>query len=80
VQSDLYALGLVLYELFTGKKAFDASSLAELHRRQTETAPKPPSSVVKNFDPICAASSSSFTARSPPRTICETGSSEMKWI
>lgn len=51
VQSDLYALGLVLYELFTGKKAFDASSLAELHRRQTETTPKPPSSVVKNFDP-----------------------------
>ena len=51
VQSDLYALGLVLYELFTGKKAFDASSLAEFHRKQTETNPTPPSSVVKNFDP-----------------------------
>ena len=51
VQSDLYALGLVLYELFTGKKAFDASSLAELHRRQTETNPTPPSSLVRNFDP-----------------------------
>ena len=51
VQSDLYALGLVLYELFTGKKAFDASSLAELHRKQTETNPTPPSSFVKNFDP-----------------------------
>ena len=52
VQSDLYALGLVLYELFTGKKAFDASSLAEFHRKQTETNPTPPSSVVKNFDPV----------------------------
>jgi predicted Ser/Thr protein kinase len=51
IQSDLYALGLVLYELFTGKKAFDASSLAEFHRKQRETTPTPPSSVVKNFDP-----------------------------
>ena len=51
IQSDLYALGLVLYELFTGKKAFDASSLAEFYRKQTETNPTPPSSVVKNFDP-----------------------------
>ena len=52
IQSDLYALGLVLYELFTGKKAFDASSLTEFHRKQTETNPTPPSSVVKNFDPV----------------------------
>jgi len=51
VQSDLYSLGLVLYELFTGKKAFEASTLAEFHRKQTETNPTPPSSVVKNFDP-----------------------------
>jgi predicted Ser/Thr protein kinase len=51
VQSDLYALGLILYELFTGKKAFEASSVAELHRKQSETNPTPPSSVVKNLDP-----------------------------
>ncbi len=51
VQSDLYGLGLVLYELFTGKKAFDASSVAEFYRKQTETNPTPPSNVVKNFDP-----------------------------
>ncbi len=51
VQSDLYGLGLVLYELFTGKKAFDASSLGEFYRKQTETNPTPPSNVVKNFDP-----------------------------
>lgn len=52
VQSDLYALGLVLYELFTGKKAFDASTLAEFYRKQTETTPTAPSRVVKNFDPV----------------------------
>ncbi len=51
VQSDVYALGLVLYELFTGKRAFDAANLAELHRKQSETNPTPPSNVVKNFDP-----------------------------
>ena len=51
VQSDLYALGLVLYELFTGKRAFEASSAAEFHRKQSETNPTPPSNVVKNLDP-----------------------------
>jgi predicted Ser/Thr protein kinase len=51
VQSDLYALGLIFYELFTGKKAFEAPSVAELYRKQTETNPTPPSSMVKNLDP-----------------------------
>ena len=51
VQSDLYALGLVLYELFTGKRAFEASSAAEFQRKQSETNPTPPSNVVKNLDP-----------------------------
>src|SRR5215469_2168404 len=51
VQSELYALGLVLYELFTGKKAFEASSFAEFHRKQTETTPTPLSSVVKGINP-----------------------------
>ena len=52
VQSDLYALGLVLYEVFTGKKAFDAPNVAELHRRQSETDPTPPSNLVRNLDPV----------------------------
>jgi hypothetical protein len=51
VQSDLYALGLVLYEVFTGKRAFEAPNLAELYRRQSETNPTPPSNLVRNFDP-----------------------------
>ncbi len=43
VQSDLYALGLVLYEVVTGKKAFRASSIAEMGWMHAETVPVPPS-------------------------------------
>jgi len=51
VKSDLYSLGLVLYELFTGKPPFRAASAADLRRMQTETAPTSPSSFVEGFDP-----------------------------
>jgi serine/threonine-protein kinase len=51
VKSDLYSLGLVLYELFTGKRAFTADSMAELARLQQETTPTSPASHVDGFDP-----------------------------
>ncbi len=51
VKSDLYALGLVLYELFTGKRAFEASSLIELMQLQERAAPASISTVVKDLDP-----------------------------
>ncbi|HEX2487863.1 MAG TPA: serine/threonine-protein kinase [Blastocatellia bacterium] len=52
VKSDLYALGLVLYEIFTGKRAFVSSDPAELVRLQEQTMPTSPSSVVKDIDPL----------------------------
>lgn len=50
-RSDIYALGLVLYEIFTGKRAFTAEALAELVRTRGEATPSRPSSVVKDLDP-----------------------------
>jgi serine/threonine-protein kinase len=54
VHSDVYALGLVLYEIFTGRQAFQAESLAELTRVREETGPEDPRSVVRDLDPALA--------------------------
>ena len=51
VKSDLYSLGLVLYELFTGKRAFPATSPEELVRMRRDSTPTSPSSLVEGIDP-----------------------------
>ncbi len=51
LRSDIYALGLVLYEVFTGKRAFAEQVAGALHGRDDRT-PSRPSSVVKDLDPI----------------------------
>jgi serine/threonine protein kinase len=53
IKSDLYSLGLVLYEIFTGKKAFEASNLSELIRlRRSDTTPTNPSQLIPDLDPL----------------------------
>src|SRR5256884_3335350 len=53
VQSDIYSLGLVLYELFTGKRAFEAPSLNELIKlRRSNATATTPTSIVKDLDPL----------------------------
>jgi serine/threonine-protein kinase len=52
VKSDIYALGLVLYELFTGKRAFEASSVREMKQLHESSIPPTPSSRVKEIDPL----------------------------
>jgi serine/threonine protein kinase len=50
-KSDIYALGLVLYEMFTGKQAIQGDSIPELIQKQTDQNPTNPSEFVKEIDP-----------------------------
>ena len=52
-QSDIYSLGLVLYEVFTGKRAFAASTLPELLRlRRSDNTPTSLGELVPELDPL----------------------------
>jgi predicted Ser/Thr protein kinase len=51
-RSDIYALGLVLYEIFTGKQAFTAASIPDLIRKQQTETPTNPSDYVRGIDPL----------------------------
>ncbi len=51
IKSDIYSLGLVLYELFTGKRAFEAAKIADLVRLHQQISPANPSTLVKELDP-----------------------------
>src|SRR5262249_13102400 len=55
VASDLFALGLVLYELFTGRRAFPSTSIKELEQRYREGPPSRPSSLVGGLAPAVEA-------------------------
>ena len=50
-KSDIYALGLVLYEIFSGRRAFEAATMAELMRAQSETSPASLATLVRDIDP-----------------------------
>src|SRR5882762_6626958 len=53
IKTDIYSLGLVLYELFTGRRAFEAASLNELIKlRRSDTTPTSATSIVKDLDPV----------------------------
>ena len=51
-KSDLYSLGLVLYEILTGKRVYDAVTLPELMKQREKTTPTSPSTLVRDLDPL----------------------------
>jgi serine/threonine protein kinase len=52
VRSDMYSLGLVLYEIYTGKKAFTATTLAELREQKETHTPRAISEIREGMDAI----------------------------
>jgi hypothetical protein len=52
VRSDIYALGLVLYEILSGKKAFTSLTIAALREEKEQSTPTAPSELRQGVDPI----------------------------
>ena len=50
-RSDIYSLGLVLFELFTGRRALEGRTIAELIAKREQAGIPPPSEVVSSLDP-----------------------------
>jgi len=51
-KSDIYSLGLILYEILTGKRAFEASTLPELMKLRESGVITSPSKLVRDLDPL----------------------------
>jgi hypothetical protein len=50
-RSDLYAAGLLVYELLTGQRPFAGTSPEELRRERLQTVPRRPSLLVEDLNP-----------------------------
>jgi tRNA A-37 threonylcarbamoyl transferase component Bud32 len=62
--SDVFSLGLVLFELYTGKPAYRAKTLEDLQRQHQETDPTP-STVLEDIHPAADATIKRCLARDP---------------
>jgi serine/threonine protein kinase len=51
-KSDTYSLGLILYEILTGKRAFEAATLPELMKQRESGIITNPSTLVRDLDPL----------------------------
>jgi serine/threonine-protein kinase len=67
VRSDIYALGLLVYELVTGRRAFEGKGLAELARKHRDEHPVEPSTLVPDLDPAVERTILACLAKDPKR-------------
>jgi serine/threonine-protein kinase len=51
-RSDIYSLGLIFYEIYTGKRAFTGATIAELRQQKEGPTPKAPSDIRSGVDPV----------------------------
>ncbi|HYL83529.1 MAG TPA: serine/threonine-protein kinase [Candidatus Angelobacter sp.] len=51
-KSDIYSLGLVLYEILTGKRAFEAANLPELMKQRESGTITSASTLIRDLDPL----------------------------
>ena len=66
-QSDIYALGLVLYEMFTGRRAHNPENLADLIRMHESDTTTRPTEIVQGLDPAIERAIMRCLEREPAR-------------
>ena len=64
-RSDIYSLGVLLYEIFTGRRPFEAVTFAELLRLQEDSSPPSPSRWVDGLNPAIERAIVRCLARDP---------------
>ncbi len=52
IRSDIYALGLVLYEVYCGQRAFQGSTRADIYEEKRRHTPIRPSEIRSDMDPL----------------------------
>ena len=77
-ESDLYAAGVLLYELFTGRKPFSGSSAEELSQAHLEEPPVAPSSLWGGMPPSLEKVILRLLEKSPTRRV--SSSEELRTI
>jgi tRNA A-37 threonylcarbamoyl transferase component Bud32 len=67
VRTDIYALGLVLFEIFTGRRVYEAKTLEHLRQLQESGPATTPSALVRDLDPAVERAILRCLEREPSR-------------
>jgi len=65
IQSDIYALGLILFEIFTGRRAYEAATIAGIKQLHDTGVLPTPSAIVPDLDPVVERVIQRCLARDP---------------